>query len=100
METHNLERSIALVCTDRGQHKRIRLTTLEGWWPKDGVDAGPVVYTRDVGRHWGPAGDGLPQEFSCPLCRRNPQVRGERWHELTRGMLNSSAQQFDVSYLD
>lgn len=100
METHVLAASIALVCTDRGQHKRIRLTTIEGWWPKDSSGGEPLVYTRNVGRHWGPAEEGLPQEFWCPLCHRNPQVAATRWHELTRGMLNAQLREFDLSYLD
>ena len=100
IETHRLAASVAVTCTDRGQHKRLRLTTLEGWWPKDAGTHEPMLCLRGAGRHWGPAGEGLPYEFWCPTCRRNPQVTAARWSELSRGILNERLSEFDVSYLD
>lgn len=92
---------LAIVCSDRGQHARIRLTSMYVWptgfWKPDG---GPHVY-----RHYDPplageAGRLLPHDLQCRKCGRNPQVSAERWDMLMLGARRAEADSVDMSYYD
>ena len=53
-DSHNLVAALAVICTDRGQHKRIRLATVNRWVNRiDGTDLlhmprDCLLYTSDA----------------------------------------------------
>lgn len=91
---------MAIVCTDRAQHRRIRLTTarlhlsdrgmnhaLEHFAPPM-ADAGP---RSSVGRE--------SYTFICPRCGRNPQIKFDKWWRLLEAVAESGRDEFDISLL-
>lgn len=107
LETHDCTASLAVVCTDRGQHKRIRLATVEWWSPRPGVEGEEeLMRMPDVGRHWSapepnPHGAPMPYEFRCPICRpRCTQVKADRWRRLADAARLTGLDSIDVSHLD
>ncbi len=69
--------SLAIVCTDRGTHKRTRLCTVSfddsGHWrmsmPVRSLHALPPLEDANTA-----------YLFYCPRCPRNPQVTRDNWH--------------------
>jgi hypothetical protein len=91
---------IAIVCTDRGQHRRRRLTTAKLWpgghiglssfrgmLPNEGARPGDKM-NRDAYRFW------------CPLCPRKPQIKKSRLWELLDAACQAGLAEFDLSYVD
>ncbi|WP_148574952.1 hypothetical protein [Nocardioides caldifontis] len=104
LETHVVAQQLAVICTDRGQHKRTRLTTVTWWRPLKGNEPDQRDMSA-VGRHWdapsaNPHGSTLPYEFWCGVCRRNTQVTADRWWRLAEGARTRDMRDLDVSYLD
>jgi hypothetical protein len=97
---HNLRR-VRLLCTDRGQHQRIKIATVYG--PTDG----PVGTTHN-GQWYNPpvplAGPGeLSREsyqFNCPHCTRQASVAAARWHAILDEIWRVGLYEYDLSYLD
>jgi hypothetical protein len=91
-----------VICTDRGQHKRVLLTTarrelggghgmnhaLRWFAPPMYEQASPHSQT---GRE--------SYAFKCPLCRRNPQLQKDRWWSLVDEMWRAGYDELDVSLL-
>ena len=119
--------SIALVCTDRGQHDRVRLGTVL-WDNADGgrrymlpSDAytpprsevrfrraarGQRDYWRREPRMWPteweaprPASDNA-HNFACPRCPRTPQIHdGPRWDRMLDEARRVGVREIDLSWL-
>jgi len=105
IETHVISHRLAVVCTNRGQHKRIRLTTVTWWAPVETPTEPDQLSISDSGRHWGgpianPQGSALPYEFWCGVCHRHTQIKAERWLRLVEGTRDAAMGDLDVAYLD
>ncbi|NHC44627.1 hypothetical protein [Motilibacter aurantiacus] len=95
---------VFVVCTDRGQHKRMLLTTarreLDGshgmnnalrWFaPPD--SAGEL---EGAGRTWSRSS----YEFICPRCRRSPRIEGSKWWNLVDELDRVGQYELDLSLL-
>lgn len=93
---------VSVVCTDRGQHKRVLLTTarreldgirgmshaLQYFAPPMGDQATPGSFT---GRS--------SYTFRCPHCTRTPQIQGERWWWLLDEIIRADGDEIDISLL-
>lgn len=94
---------LPVVCTDRGQHKHTRLTTvireldgtrhmpraLEAFAPPMGAKAKPGSrMSRNA------------YTFICPKCGRTPQVRADRWWDIALRHAQRGLPWIDVSYVD
>lgn len=95
---------IAVVCTDRGQHKRERLSTLT--MTVDGQLVG-ITHRGDKVHsplNWGGAeGTAISMRsytFRCPKCPRRPKIEHGRWWELVRAARRAALPEIDVSHLD
>lgn len=97
---------LAVTCTDRGQHKRIRLSTTV-WWRslEDGTES--THSSVRPSRVYLPAlkDDTLstgvtPYQWNCPMCRRNPQIKADRWRAVLDAARRTGLEEYDVSYLD
>lgn len=93
---------LPVICTDRGQHKRVRLTTVireldgglhmsrafEAFAPPMGKEAEPeTLVSRNA------------YTFVCPRCNRSPQVGRDRWWYLVREYARVAAPWVDISKL-
>jgi hypothetical protein len=91
---------VAIICTDRGQHRRTRLTTARlrlserGMnWPMERFsppmpDAKPHSF---VGRE--------SYTFVCPRCTRTPQIKADKWWMLLEAVAKERRNEFDISLL-
>lgn len=123
-------RSLAIVCTDRGQHKKVRMTTVVWRSYEAGAPDKPVMLGLLMGTASGsirrgnfvppwvdgnplrPAGspaDGSPPppgwsrssyDFWCPKCGRTTRIRAERWWQIVDGARRVGMTEFDLSALD
>ncbi len=79
-----------IVCTNRGQHEPFELGEV-------------LANGRHIaGPHWthaGMAGNGRGEQFFCPLCGRNPQVKPDRLDALFDAALGAGIEVFDMSGL-
>lgn len=90
-----------IICTDRGQHDRVLLTTarreLDGshgmnnalrWFAPPMKDAEP--------------GSSMGREsyiFACPVCTRTPQIKADRWWNLVDEAVRRNLEELDISLL-
>ena len=90
-----------IVCTDKGGHKRIRLTTAQAIKREDGTTSRHMSHAL---RHFAPpnadaeSGGAVSRTsytFICPICRRNPIVERARWWEAVE-----SAQRVGITEID
>jgi len=92
-ETHTMTHTMAIICTDRGQHKRVRLATAEWWAPNEGGAEHATYrgfgqkFAHETGARW---------LFQCGLCPRTPQVSEPRWDRLMAGARAGLVSSFDV----
>lgn len=118
--TWTVAAAVAIICTDRGQHKRTRLTTWV-FWESDPQDASPRL------RPWADRDDwtrvARPEEedvmsrlprggwhgawssrdsftFRCPRCSRTPRRDRVAWLKLMEDSRRVGAPEFDVSHID
>lgn len=96
---------IALTCTDRNQHKRIRLTTVRWTELPDGSVNRAMTHALD---HFSPPlstsepGDVSSREsylFTCPKCRRNPKRNGNDWWAAMESARSVGLTEIDLSLL-
>lgn len=94
---------LPVVCTDRGQHRHTRLTTvirelngerhmpraLEAFAFPMGERAKPGTL---IGRD--------SYTFQCPKCGRTPEVQSDRWWTIALRHAEQNLRWVDVSYLD
>lgn len=102
-DSHNLVAALAVICTDRGQHKRIRLATVDGWVNR--IDGTDLLHMPREGRTFNsparnPHGAPFPYEFRCPICHRVLQVKADRWLRVVESVWRAGLDGLDVSYLD
>jgi hypothetical protein len=95
-----------IVCTNKGQHPRIKLTkirfrddgTLYDWRVSDSfhpADGGnwEKLWTR---------ADGQPNQVfvvNCPRCRRNTELTPDKWRVLFVGLVAKGVTRLDISAL-
>ncbi|MGY0231157.1 hypothetical protein [Longispora urticae] len=92
---------MAIVCTDRSQHKKIRLTTARR------MLTGERGMSRALERFAPPMRDAQPHSmvgrdsytFVCPLCTRTPQITRERWWEIVEEFARAGLGELDISLL-
>ncbi|MDT9681924.1 hypothetical protein RND61_07525 [Streptomyces sp. TRM76323] len=91
---------VAITCTDRGQHRRIRLTTAR-------------LHASDRGMGYAlehfapPMRDAKPGSFIgrdsyvfiCPRCGRTPQIKANKWWSLLEAVSAAGQGEFDISLL-
>ncbi|XMA37600.1 hypothetical protein O1157_15955 [Streptomyces albogriseolus] len=91
---------VAVVCTDRHQHRRIRLTTARLHHSDRGMGfalqhfAPPMVDAEPrsmIGRE--------SYTFICPKCRRTPQIRTDKWWSLLEAVAEAGQDELDISLL-
>lgn len=94
---------IAVICTDRGQHKRIRLTTARKDLWTDGSTSWSMTHAL---RHFAaPDEDAEPLDvisrhsytFICPLCRRNPAIEKDKWWSAIERLDDIHVREIDLS---
>ena len=84
----------AVTCTDRGQHDRVRITTVRV--AADGCRSMPL---GGEGRtSWGIYDNGT-YGFNCPLCPRTPQIRRDLWWTIVEQTLAAGMVTLDLSRL-
>ena len=100
----SIVKQIAVECTDRGQHKRTRLATVD--LLEDGRRHMKMTTPRGPIRSWGPPGSvndaGHSRdlyEFICPRCRRSPQLQPDRWWAIVDVTFAAGAPRLDLSNL-
>lgn len=98
-DTHFVAHEVAIVCTDRGQHSRMRLTTARWWQPNDGAEPDQVSML-EMGRKFYQASGNDRYEFWCAKCKRRPWVSATRWGQILDRLFHDRAVEFNVSYLD
>lgn len=92
---------VFIICTDRGQHERVLLTTarreLDGsrgmnyalrWFAPPMTDA---QAGSSIGRN--------SYTFACPRCTRTPQIKADRWWELVDNVVRLDLDELDISLL-
>ena len=88
-------------CTDRGQHKRVQLSTARR--ELDGTHG-----MNNALRHFAPPNpDARPMTatgrgsyvFWCPKCGRTPQIKSERWWHLVDEVARVGLNDLDISLL-
>ncbi|MFI2643258.1 hypothetical protein [Streptomyces sp. NPDC018610] len=91
---------MAITCTDRSQHRRIRLTTAR-------------LHLSDRGMNYAlehfapPMADAEPETlvgresytFVCPRCGRTPQIKFDKWWKLLEELAEAGRDEFDISLL-
>lgn len=98
----NPEWTIAVVCTDKGQHPRNRLFRV-AWWPDGTMTSGPVSAnlqppSDDI--RPGEAGSRTSYVITCPRCARTPQFAAERYAAVMSGARAAGLHVLDVSRLE
>ncbi|MET8055838.1 hypothetical protein AB0F05_35350 [Streptomyces microflavus] len=91
---------VSIVCTDRGQHRRTRLTTARMRRSERGMN-------WPLERFAPPVPDAKPQSFVCreaytfvcPRCTRTPQVKTDKWWMLLEAVVMDHQKEFDISLL-
>ncbi|MGV9426602.1 hypothetical protein ACWDO7_20235 [Streptomyces sp. NPDC003656] len=95
------EYRVAIVCTDKGQHARVRLTMARR--EADGSHGMTYAFMyfaspmRDA-----KAGSMIGRNsyiFRCPACPRTPQVEATRWWQIVDEMRAAGFTELDVSLL-
>jgi hypothetical protein len=101
MSEDNEERIfVAIVCTDKGQHRRRRLTTARLHWSDRGMSFAFQHFAP-------PMRDAEPRSlvgresytFVCPTCQRTPQIKAEAWWRLLESWAEAGHAEFDISLL-
>lgn len=92
---------VFVICTDRGQHAPVLLTTARGE-----MDGG-----RGMNHAWRyfapPARDAAPESgqgresyiFRCPQCDRTPQIKADRWWAAVEAVVLADLDELDVSLI-
>ncbi|MFK0235946.1 hypothetical protein [Streptomyces vinaceus] len=91
---------VSIVCTDRGQHRRTRLTTARMRQSERGMN-------WPMERFAPPMPGAEPQSFICreaytfvcPRCTRTPQVKADKWWMLLEAVVMDHQREFDISLL-
>lgn len=95
------EYRVGIVCTDRGQHTRVRLTMARR--EADGSHG----MTHALRYFASPMRDAEPGSmmgrssyvFRCPACPRTPQVEATRWWQLVDEVRAAGFTELDISLL-
>lgn len=90
-----------IVCTDRGRHDRVLLTTARR--ELDGT-RGMNFALRYFAPPWEDAESesGMAREaytFRCPRCTRKPQIKADRWWAAVEALVRADLDDLDVSLL-
>ncbi|GAA4686281.1 hypothetical protein GCM10023347_47030 [Streptomyces chumphonensis] len=91
---------ICIVCTDRGQHGGIRLTTARKTSEERGMSFALEHFAP-------PMADAEPRSmighdsytFICPRCGRTPQIQRERWWRIVDAAAEEGMDELDISRL-
>ncbi|MFF9006083.1 hypothetical protein [Streptomyces goshikiensis] len=95
------EYRVGIVCTDKGQHPRVRLTMARR--EPDGSHGMTYAFRNFAP----PMSDAEPQTavgrnsyvFRCPSCPRMPQVEATRWWEIIDRLAAAGLKELDISLL-
>ncbi len=97
-----------VVCTDRGQHQEVRLTTVVDY--DEGISmpgqGGPTrtgyAYPRPDAEPARPGEVGMSRNsyvFWCRVCGRHPQLLPDKWLEVVAQFRRAGLRRIDVSLL-
>lgn len=100
---------VAVVCTDRGAHRRVRITDVSRRVREDGTAVHQMWQPGSGSAWWNPPDPGAAQkggesrtsyEFRCPRCGRHVQVRADRWWSAVKTLVTTTdLNEIDVSLL-
>ena len=90
-----------VVCTDRGQHKPVLLTTARRHLDGTRGMSYALKYFAP------PMSNALPNSligresyvFRCPRCPRTPSIRADRWWDLIDALVRADGDRMDISLL-
>jgi hypothetical protein len=90
-----------VVCTDRGQHEPVLLTTarrhLDG---TRGMNYALEYFAPPMSDAYERSGVGRGSYvFRCPRCPRTPTIKADRWWDLLDALVRADGQRMDVSLL-
>ncbi|MEU4086490.1 hypothetical protein [Streptomyces aureus] len=91
---------VAIVCTDRGQHRRIRLTTARLHHSDRGMSFALEHFAP-------PMADAEPRSmigresytFLCPKCGRTSQIKADRCWQALEALAEAGRDELDISLL-
>jgi hypothetical protein len=101
MDGREVDYFIAVICTDRGQHKQVQLTMAR----RELDGSGGMNFAL---RHFAPPDPKARPEsavgrdsyiFWCPKCGRTPQVKRERWWRALDELARAGVHDLDISLL-
>jgi hypothetical protein len=90
-----------VICTDRGQHAWVRITTVTLDEREDGqswhMTFGPGK--GDTETDWWTYFENGTYEFRCPRCTRTPQIRRDLWWAIVEQTFTARLPTLDLSRL-
>ncbi|WP_156301888.1 hypothetical protein [Streptomyces sp. e14] len=91
---------IAIVCTDKGQHRRLRLTTARLLPSERGMSFALEHFAPPM-RNAAPSSMVSRESYTfiCPKCRRSPLIKAEAWWRLLEAWAEAGHDEFDISLL-
>lgn len=92
---------VTIICSDRGQHQRVRLTNARRELDGSRGMSHALRYFAP------PMDDAEPRSlistssyvFRCPRCCRTPQVTADRWWKLVDAAASAGLDEIDISVL-
>ncbi|MFE3390598.1 hypothetical protein [Streptomyces anulatus] len=91
---------VAIVCTDKGQHRRLRLTTARLHESDRGMSFALQHFAPPMAK--AAPGSMISRQsytFICPKCRRSPQMKAEAWWQLLDAWAGAGKDELDISLL-
>lgn len=102
MAGQEMDYFMPVICTDRGGHKRIRLTTARREMDGSHGMGHALVHFAPPMRDAEPGTQGISREsynIICPKCSRHIQLKSEKWWKLVDDCARVELPELDISLL-